>query len=168
MAKNHWIVLAAILYGFVYWLALRRRRLIAGREKSIKPPYIWNLQFPDLPAPDPGDTLAPALNAMRRRTEDDVFLLDVPASVRASIRKGGMATFQFRQQTKPPNTSSLSTGTMPEIIAPASMMTSMLIFGNDVLVERFFLATSPFAKMRSIPMVCVSKNCCSNFQPADC
>jgi hypothetical protein len=96
------LLLAAILYGFVYWLALRRRRLIAGREKSIKPPYIWNLQFPDLPAPDPGDTLAPALNAMRRRTEDDVFLLDVPASVRASIRKGGMATFQFRQQTKPP------------------------------------------------------------------
>lgn len=97
-----WLLLALLLYNWMRWRAMKRRKLVAQRDKSARPPYVWNIRLKNLLPPDPGETLGQTLNALRRRTDDETRLIDVPATVRATIRKGGMASIRFKQQTRPP------------------------------------------------------------------
>ena len=96
------VVFAALLYWWVQRRARRRRKLVAQRDKSAKPPYVWNIRIKNLAPPDPGDAFGLTINSLRRRTEDETRLIDLSETVRATIQKGGMAAFRFRQQTRPP------------------------------------------------------------------
>jgi formylglycine-generating enzyme required for sulfatase activity len=93
---------AALLAWWVLWRARKRQKLVAQRDKNARPPYVWPIRIPDLPLPESGEAFGPALNALRRRAADEHLLLDLPATVRATVRRGGMARFVFRRQTRPP------------------------------------------------------------------
>jgi hypothetical protein len=95
-------VAAALLAWWILWRARKRRKLVAQRDKNARPPYVWPIRIPNLPLPEPGEAFGPALNVLRRRADDEHLLLDLPATVRATIRRGGMARFVFRRQTRPP------------------------------------------------------------------
>lgn len=97
------MALTALLLWFI--LQLReyyRRRLIADLESSDQPPYFWNIdlaQDTKIEVPLAYDQL---INKMRQRTSGDVFQIDVPQTIDATIAKGGMVDFKFRQSTRPP------------------------------------------------------------------
>jgi formylglycine-generating enzyme required for sulfatase activity len=93
---------AALLAWWVLWRARKRQKLVAQRDKNARPPYVWPIRIPDLHLPEPGEAFGPALNALRRRAADEHLLLDLPATVRATVRRGGMARFVFRRQSRPP------------------------------------------------------------------
>jgi formylglycine-generating enzyme required for sulfatase activity len=133
------LALAAGLWAFLAWLERKRRQLIVERNKSGKPPYVWNIRIPELDPPDPGDAFGLTVNALRRRTTDDSRLLDLPATIRASIRKGGMAEFRFRQQTRPPEYLLLvDRHDVRDHRARLFDDLYLLLRQNEVLVERFF------------------------------
>lgn len=96
------LLLALLLAAWVYRRARRRQKLVVRRERSQKPPYIWNIRISELPPPESSEALGPALNALRRRTADEQSVLDLPATVRATIQRGGMADFRFRSLSRPP------------------------------------------------------------------
>ncbi|MEO6037562.1 MAG: hypothetical protein ABIQ93_04050, partial [Saprospiraceae bacterium] len=133
------VLLAILLWQFFAWRARRRRPLVAQRDKSAKPPYVWNIRIKNLAPPDPGESFGRTLNALRRRAEGRSRLVDMPATVRATIRKGGLAAFRYRQQTHP-----------PEYLLLVDRQNSQdhrarlyddlyhLLRQNEVLTERFF------------------------------
>ena len=134
------LLLLTILLGcFIAWRAIRRKKLVAQRDKSAKPPYVWNIRIPSLAPPDPGENFGRTLQALRRRIGGETRLMDLPATVRATIRKGGMAAFQFRQQTQPPEYLLLvDRQNAQDHRARLYDDLYHLLRQNEVLVERFF------------------------------
>lgn len=96
------LLLGFLLFLMVRYRALKRRKFVARRERSDKPPYIWNIKIPNLPPPDPEESFAATLNLMRHRTTDPSSHIDISATVQATIRRGGMVDFQYKKQTRPP------------------------------------------------------------------
>jgi formylglycine-generating enzyme required for sulfatase activity len=133
------LILAGLLYIFVQWRARRRQKLIAQRDKSAKPPYIWNIRIKNLPPPDPGEAFGGTINALRRRTDDESRLIDLPETIRATIRKGGMAIFRYRQQTRPPEYLML-VDRQHATDHRARLYDDLyhILRQNEVLVDRFF------------------------------
>jgi hypothetical protein len=99
--------LAALLLSglLLWWLARRwegkRRRLIAEHRPNVKPPYAWNLSLGAEPELAFGEDFYQLLLQLRRRESDELWRLDVPRTVRATIAKGGMPQFRYAQQTRP-------------------------------------------------------------------
>ncbi len=133
------ILLALALYWFLRWRARRRKKLIAERNRADKPPYVWNISLPDQAKPDPGDDFAQTLNALRRRTETEIRLLDMPGTVQATIRKAGMAEFRFRQLSQPPEYLLLieQRGDRDHRTRLFDALYQTLV-ANDIIAERFF------------------------------
>ena len=132
-------MLTILLGCFIAWRAIRRKKLVAQRDKSAKPPYVWNIRIPSLAPPDPGENFGRTLQALRRRIGGETRLMDLPATVRATIRKGGMAAFQFRQQTQPPEYLLLvDRQNAQDHRARLYDDLYHLLRQNEVLVERFF------------------------------
>ncbi len=95
-------LLAAILWVLVRYLARRRQKLVAEIESRDQPPYVWNIHLDQQRDIVMEDQLQGTLNQMRQRQEAGYQHLDVPATIRASINKGGRITFAYREQTRPP------------------------------------------------------------------
>jgi formylglycine-generating enzyme required for sulfatase activity len=133
------LALAGLLYRWVQWRARNRRKLVAQRDKSAKPPYVWNIRIKDLAPPDPGEAFGLTINSLRRRTDDETRLIDLPETVRATIRKGGMAMFQYRKQTRPPEYLMLvDRHHAHDHRARLYDDLFHILRQNEVLVERFF------------------------------
>ena len=88
---------------------------------------------------DPGESFGLTLNALRRRTDDDARILDMPQTVRATIRRGGMVQFQFRQLTRPPEYL-LLIDRQNALDHRARLYDDLYrtLLQNEVLAERFF------------------------------
>ena len=132
-------LLAVLLAVWVYWRARKRQKLVVQREKPTKPPYVWNIRIPNLLPPDPGESFGLTLNALRRRTDDDTRVLDMPQTVRATIRRGGMVEFRFRQLTRPPEYL-LLIDRQNTLDHRARLYDDLyrILLQNEVLAERFF------------------------------
>ncbi|MBK8429402.1 MAG: hypothetical protein IPL27_27135 [Lewinellaceae bacterium] len=103
-----WVLKVAffLLCGlFLWWLARRfeqkRRRLIAEHQPNVKPPYTWNISLGAEPEVAFGEDFYALLLQLRRRESDELWRLDVPRTVRATVDKGGMPEFRYTQQTRP-------------------------------------------------------------------
>lgn len=97
---------ALLLSGLLLWWLTRRwegkrRRLIAEHRPNVKPPYAWNLSLGAEPEVAFGDDFYQLLLQLRRRESGELWRLDVPRTVRATIAKGGMPQFRYAQQTRP-------------------------------------------------------------------
>jgi len=100
-------VLLLLLAGLLGWGLLRlwqyrRARVVAELQQSKNAPYLWQ---PATQA-DAGqwvqDAAQPLLNRLRGRAPDDRLLLDLPATVQATIRRAGRVSFRYRRRTLPP------------------------------------------------------------------
>ena len=49
----------------------------------------------------PNEAFFSTLHLLKQRTKDNNFRIDLPKTINASIKKGGMADFQYRQLTRP-------------------------------------------------------------------
>jgi len=133
------IAMAGLLYQFLRWRAQRRKKLIAQRDKSAKPPYVWNIRIKNLAPPDPGEAFGQTINALRRRADDASRLIDLPETVRATIRGAGMAEFRFKQQTRPPEYLMLvDRRNAHDHQARLYDDLYHILLQNEVLAERFF------------------------------
>ncbi len=97
-------LLAALLAAWVYWRERRRKPpLVAERERRDQPPYVWNIRVENPEdAVDFGDTFFSLANRLRRREGEDAWRLDVPGTISATIKKGGLPSFLYKQLSRPP------------------------------------------------------------------
>ncbi|MDX2281332.1 MAG: formylglycine-generating enzyme family protein [Saprospiraceae bacterium] len=96
-----WLLFAVLLVFFLWWRAWHRKKYVARRNENARPPYVWNIRIPGMAPPDPGDAFQSTLQALRRRTEDEARVPDLPASVRAAARKAGLATLLYKKLSRP-------------------------------------------------------------------
>lgn len=132
-------LLALALYWYLRLRARNRKKLVAERDKTDKPPYVWNIRLDNLTPPDPGEAFSQTLNSMRRRTETESRKLDMTETVQATVRKAGMAEFRYQQLTQPPEYLLLI-----EQRGGLDHRTRLLddlyraFVANDIIAERFF------------------------------
>ena len=96
------LLFGTILWAIVQWREKKRRKLIAEIESRDQAPYIWNIQIEDALDIGLNESFRVALRQLRQRRRDEVFKLDIPRTVNATIQNAGLVDFQYKQQTKPP------------------------------------------------------------------
>ena len=97
------IGLTLLLLGLILrYLEQRRRTLVAQLESQDKPPYVWNIELQSELNILKSDGFDRMVNALRQRTREDHFQIDIPKTVSATIDQAGMPTLAYRQQTRPP------------------------------------------------------------------
>ena len=96
------LLATALLLTLLVWRERRRRKLVAEIEQGNQPPYIWDIKFAEPAVIDFGDDLGLLLHQLRQRTDAESSDLDVPATIDATVKGGGMIEFRYRQRTRPP------------------------------------------------------------------
>ncbi len=98
----HYLTLLCL--AAIAFLSIRRRRkkktpdaqtLQPPEPRSTLPASVWELAFPNKHEPEPGESLRRFFQMLRTRAEEEVQGLDIPASIRTSIRKGGLESLVF-------------------------------------------------------------------------
>ena len=109
LAKHFWwlkwlglLIFTALLYVIFLYRASLRKQLIADIDKRDSPPYAYHVRLPGVENIKLGSTFAYMLNRLRQRTGSEAFKLDIPRTIDATIHNAGMADFQFKRQTRPP------------------------------------------------------------------
>ncbi len=92
---------ALLLWAILQYRQNKRQKLIAELESSDKPPYVWNIQIDGVEDIEVNEAYFSTLHLLKQRTTDQNFRLDLPKTIDATIKKGGMAEFQYRQLTRP-------------------------------------------------------------------
>ncbi|MEZ4824691.1 MAG: WG repeat-containing protein [Bacteroidia bacterium] len=92
-----------LLFGlFFYELYLRNRRSLSlSREKSTDGPYHWLLQFPHEISIFSITDIFRAATHMRQRQESELLVLDMPATIDATLSSGGFPAFKFTPGSRP-------------------------------------------------------------------
>lgn len=90
-----------LLWLLARWAARKRRKLIAEHQPNSKPPYAWNIRTEGEQEVAFGDQYHNLLNMLRRRESGESWRLDMPETIRATIRKGGMPEFRYARHTRP-------------------------------------------------------------------
>jgi len=149
--KYGWLVkigvialLGLLLYAIVQWREKRRQHIITELEEHAKAPYIWRLPLKPKIAIPFSEDFQQTLNQFRQRVKSDHLTLNVPQTVQATIRKGGMADFRFKAQTKPPEYLLLiDRQYLDNHRARVYDLLYKNFKANEVLVERFFYDNDP-------------------------
>lgn len=135
--------LLSILLGVLFWVIVKytdnNRKIVAELDNAEKPPFVWNIQVPDDHKIVYNEEFYSALNQMRQRTEDQFYRLNIPETVKATIKSGGQINFQYTQQTRPPEYLMLIDRRSAANHRAAMFNILFEAFrNNDVLVERFY------------------------------
>ena len=96
------LLIGLALWAFGVWYGRRRARFVAEVEQSDRPPYVWNIETGDTPPIAFEDAFVMLLNRLRRREGAESHRIDISATVKATVRRGGRPELVFRQQTRPP------------------------------------------------------------------
>ena len=131
---------AQLVVLWAKWREERRRKIVTTPEERTNPPYVWNIELPDLAgAISLGDGIQRVLTRLRRRAYDERQKLDMPATIRATVRRGGMVDFQYQPLTRPPEYVLLIDRQSGRSHRAALFDYLFAAFRQqDVLVERFF------------------------------
>lgn len=95
-----WLLVVAPVLAATLWLLVppARKRIAIDRGQSLPPPHFWPLRIDrqgDSIYPNP--TIVALSRQMRRRTIEAFSILDIAATIQATIRSGGYT--QIRQRT---------------------------------------------------------------------
>lgn len=90
-----------ILVGLWYYLAWKRRKLVAKHDTKEKPPYIWNINIEGIEPVEMGNNLDRVTQMLRNRAQSETQRLDMERTVNATIEQGGLPTFKYKRQTRP-------------------------------------------------------------------
>jgi N-acetylmuramoyl-L-alanine amidase len=104
---KNWLKLGGFILGYGLLLALllyrfRRRQAAQVHPGNDKPPYAWHIRMEGVEDIELSPTFLRLLNRMRTRTRSELYELDLPGTIDATIEKGGMVDFKYRRQTRPP------------------------------------------------------------------
>ncbi len=141
-AGGYILAYALLIALLVYRLRQRQGQVVS--KGSDKPPYTWHIRIPEVEHLQFGPAFQRLLNRLRQRTQGGVYQLDVPATIQSTIQKAGMADFQYRQQTRPPEYLLLID---QQSVRNHRARLFDYIFrafrANEVLAERFFFDGDP-------------------------
>jgi hypothetical protein len=90
-----------ILVGLWYYLAWKRRKLVAKHDTKEKPPYIWNINIEGIEPVEMGNNLDRVTQMLRNRAQSETQRLDMERTVNATIKQGGLPTFKYKRATRP-------------------------------------------------------------------
>ncbi|MDX1905731.1 MAG: WG repeat-containing protein [Bacteroidia bacterium] len=97
------LVIVLAVGGFFYeWYKHARRRYLLDRKRSQDGPFTWAVKLPFALPVFAADAIHKAAVHLRRRQESDIRVLNVPATIEATIRAGGYPTFSYQAGTRPP------------------------------------------------------------------
>lgn len=148
-----WLILGliAILLGIIYSML----KLLEGRREKEKqdaedaakldrkpntaPPFIWQLQIPNVEKVNFDAVFARMTTQLRRRSEIEHLIFDPKRTIKATIAKGGLATFRYRQPTRADEYLFLiDVHNANDHRAQVFDLLYRTLLKNEVLIERFF------------------------------
>lgn len=142
------VLLMLLLFALVEAVVfLRRRRRLAGDEEDItssrEGPF--TLSFPDqnaLVVPDAG--MYALAKTLRRRREGSRLRLDIPATIRASIRNGGFLQLHYNLTSRPSEYLVLiEQRYMHSHLASLFTRVTQILKEEDVLLQSFYFDQDP-------------------------
>jgi hypothetical protein len=151
VAKNFWwlkwigfALFTALLAAIWMYRASKRQQLVAETQRIDRPPYMHTIKLEGIEPIGLGKDFNLLLNKIRQRTTDEARLLNIPQSIDATIEKAGMATFIYKQQTKPPEYLLLIDQQHTQNHRARFFDYIFMSFkSSDVLIERFFFDGDP-------------------------
>jgi hypothetical protein len=100
-----WTAVAAPLLAFGAFALSRAagRRVSFDRQSGLKPPHYWPLKLESLGSKlYPSAAIRQLAARMRRRQDGPDGILDIPATITATIRRAGFLRFLYRSSRRPP------------------------------------------------------------------
>lgn len=99
-----WLLLAAALV-IVPWFYLvyrkRKRNFMIQKDKSLSPPYIWQIEINNKYTVYDSLTWSKTTTVLRKREEGERNILDIPATLQNTIASGGFVDFQYKAGQHP-------------------------------------------------------------------
>ena len=134
----------ALLTAIWMYRSSKRQKLVAEAQKIDRPPYVHTIRLEGIDSINLGREFNLLLNKIRQRTTDEARLLNIPKSINATIHKAGMATFLYKQRTKPPEYLLLINQQHTQNHRARFFDYVFKTFkSSDVLIERFFFDGDP-------------------------
>lgn len=101
-----WIKLLIISFITFFFMSILRWRqseeqqLIAELESHNNPPFVWNIQIPNIKDVALEQDLKLSLNQLRQRTTDERTAIDIKNTVKKTAQNAGQISLIYRQLTK--------------------------------------------------------------------
>jgi small subunit ribosomal protein S1 len=122
-----------------------RRPLVAELDRCTEPPFSWNIAPKENDAEiNIGEGFTKTLLHLRRREWADYTAIDVSETIKASVVQGGLPTFRYKRQTRPPEYLLLvERFSRNDHRAGLFDYVFQALRANEVFVERFFYDSDP-------------------------
>ena len=140
-------ILLGIIYSMLKLLEGRREKEKQDEEDAAKldrkpntaPPFIWQLQIPNVEKINFDAVFARLTTQLRRRSEIEHLIFDPKRTIKATIAKGGLATFRYRQPTRADEYLFLiDVHNANDHRAQVFDLLYRTLLQSEVLIERFF------------------------------
>ncbi|GAB4420627.1 MAG: hypothetical protein OHK0039_34470 [Bacteroidia bacterium] len=96
------IGIVLLVVGVFYELyRLTKRQLDRAHKRADQGPFTWPLRWQDPNPVVPQDSLFRIATHLRQRQESDIHILDMPATIEATMLAGGYPTFSYQPGTRP-------------------------------------------------------------------
>ena len=132
-------LIGAIFWAILKWREQQQRQLVAEIESRDQAPYIWNIELNEGTNIVMNESFRTALTRLRQRSKEDIYKLDIPRTVEATIKKAGLIDFQYKQETRQPEYLLLIERDNPKDHRALVFDALFQSFRqNEVLVERYY------------------------------
>lgn len=109
------------------------------RKPNTAPPFIWQLQIPNVEKISFDAVFARMTTQLRRRSEIEHLIFDPKRTIKATIDRGGLATFRYRQPTRADEYLFLiDVHNANDHRAQVFDLLYRTLLQSEVLIERFF------------------------------
>lgn len=109
------------------------------RKPNTAPPFIWQLQIPNVEKISFDAIFARMTTQLRRRSEIEHLIFDPKRTIKATIDRGGLATFRYRQPTRADEYLFLiDVHNANDHRAQVFDLLYRTLLQSEVLIERFF------------------------------
>lgn len=140
-------VLLFIVYSMLKLLEARREKQKQDEQEAAKldrkpnsaPPFIWQVQIPNVEKVNFDAVFARMTTQLRRRSEIEHKIFDPKRTIKATIDRGGLATFRYRQPTRADEYLFLiDVHNANDHRAQVFDLLYRTLLHSEVLIERFF------------------------------
>lgn len=89
------VLTAALLVILGWWIKRQRQKFTLAHKPNQNTPYTWTIRIPNIGEVNLGRVFQQTLTEMRKRNEVNSSRLDIPLTIKRSIRKGGAIDIQY-------------------------------------------------------------------------
>ena len=96
-------VLIILLAGLIAYdiFKYNRSQVFKGKTRSTRGPFTWKIRLPQPPSLYSEDDIHAGSIQLRRRQDSEIQILDLPASIDATLEQGGLPHFSYRLGRRP-------------------------------------------------------------------